>query len=141
MYVSVHECMYACVYECVYVCMYVCIYMCMYVCICVCVGELVGWLVVFFSISTLVGYLMPNPLYTFVLNRIYKWIFWRQHFLNKPELICLHTVKWFQVLLSNTYNSIQHKCFQVWQIIKLFYLFHWWNPNRYYNSRTEWTFE
>ena len=27
-------------------------------------------------------------------------------FLNKLELICLHTVKWFQVLLSNTNNSI-----------------------------------
>ena len=27
--------------------------------------------------------------------------------LNKPELICLHTDKWFQVLLCNTDNSIQ----------------------------------
>ncbi len=27
-------------------------------------------------------------------------------FLNEPELICLHTVKWFQVLLSNTNNLI-----------------------------------
>ena len=27
-------------------------------------------------------------------------------FLNKPEPICLHTVKCFQVLLSNTNNSI-----------------------------------
>ena len=26
--------------------------------------------------------------------------------LNKPELICLHTVKWFQVLLTNTNTSI-----------------------------------
>ena len=28
--------------------------------------------------------------------------------LNKPELIFLHTVKWFQVLLRNTNNSIKH---------------------------------
>ena len=27
-------------------------------------------------------------------------------FLNEPELICLHTVKWFQVLLFNANNSI-----------------------------------
>ena len=27
-------------------------------------------------------------------------------FLNEPELIFLHTVKWFQVLLSNMNNSI-----------------------------------
>ena len=27
-------------------------------------------------------------------------------FLNEPEFIFLHTVKWFQALLSNTNNSI-----------------------------------
>ena len=27
------------------------------------------WLVVFYSILTLVGYLMPNPIYTYILNR------------------------------------------------------------------------
>ena len=26
--------------------------------------------------------------------------------LNDPELICLHSVKWFQVMSSNTNNSI-----------------------------------
>ena len=26
--------------------------------------------------------------------------------LNKPELICLHTVTWFQALLSNAYSFI-----------------------------------
>ena len=30
-----------------------------------------SWLVVFYGISTLVGYLMVNPLYTYMLN-----IFW-----------------------------------------------------------------
>ena len=29
-------------------------------------------------------------------------------FLNKPELIFFHTVKWFQVFLSNTNNSIYY---------------------------------
>ena len=29
-------------------------------------------------------------------------------FLNKPELVCLHTVKWFQVFLPNTNNSIYY---------------------------------
>ena len=27
-------------------------------------------------------------------------------FLNDQELICLHAVKWFQVLLSNIHNSV-----------------------------------
>ena len=31
--------------------------------------------------------------------------------LNKLELICLHTVKWFQVLLSNSYNFISYESF------------------------------
>ena len=28
--------------------------------------------------------------------------------LNMPGLICLHTIKWFQVLLFDTNNSCQH---------------------------------
>ena len=31
-----------------------------------------GW--VFYGISTIVGYLMSNPLYTYILNMIYKHI-------------------------------------------------------------------
>ena len=30
----------------------------------------------------------------------------RTLFLNKPKLICLHTIKWSQVLISNTNNFI-----------------------------------
>ena len=30
-------------------------------------------------------------------------------FLNKPKLILLHTVNWFQVLLCITSNSIKHR--------------------------------
>ena len=51
------------------------------------------WLLVgFYGISTLVNYLMPNQ---FIGNIIFKQA--RVHW---------HTVKWFQVLLSNTNNSI-----------------------------------
>ena len=32
-------------------------------------------------------------------------------FLNEPKLILLHTVKWFQVLLFITNNSIKHHSF------------------------------
>ena len=42
------------------------------------------FLIRFYGISTLLSYLIPNKL----------------------EFICLHTVKWFQVLLSNPNNSI-----------------------------------
>ena len=35
---------------------------------------------------------------------------------NKSEFICLHTVKWFQVLLANTNNSIQHFSFVCTQL-------------------------
>ena len=36
----------------------------------------------FYGISTIVGYLMPNPLYTYILN---KWFI--DNFLNEPKLI------------------------------------------------------
>ena len=31
-------------------------------------SVIIGWLVDFYGISTLVGYLMPNPVYTYILN-------------------------------------------------------------------------
>ena len=53
-------------------------------------------LVVFYGISTLVGYLMPNPVYTYIsdmydleMNSLWVTI------LNEPELIYLPIVKWF----------------------------------------------
>ena len=52
---------------------------------------------------TIVDHLMPNPVYKYIL-----YIWFVDHllitFLNEPELICLHTVKWFQVLLRNNDN-------------------------------------
>ena len=32
-------------------------------------------------------------------------------FLDEPELIYLHTVKWFQIFLSNTNNSVWYHLF------------------------------
>ena len=37
-------------------------------------------------------------------------------FLNEPKLILLHTVKWFQVLLCITKNSIKHQSFVYMQL-------------------------
>ena len=62
-------------------------------------------LVGFYGISNFVGYLMLNPVYTYILN---IWLV-NEELLgdvsNKPELICLHTIKWFQVL------------YQIWTIL------------------------
>ena len=44
----------------------------------------VGWLVVFHGISTLIGYLMPNPLYIY----IYIW-FENKQFFGNNFYICL----------------------------------------------------
>ena len=59
----------------------------------------------FYGISTIIGYLMPNPFYTYILNMISKHILWITS-LNEPDLIFLHTVKWFHLFLSNMNNSI-----------------------------------
>ena len=66
----------------------------------------VGWcLIRFYGISTIVGYSMPNPIYTYQIYMICKQILLIA-FLNELKLIFLHTGKWFQVVLSNTKNSI-----------------------------------
>ena len=33
------------------------------------------WLVEFYGISTIVGYFMPNPIYTYILN-VYELVYW-----------------------------------------------------------------
>ena len=75
------------------------------------VGWLVGWFVnVLYGISALIGYLILNPIHTYILN-IYDFQMTLILFLNEPELFSLHTVKWFQDLLSYTYCSISHQQF------------------------------
>ena len=57
-------------------------------------------LIWFYNISTIVGYLTPNPIYVYILNMISKHIS-QITFLNDPELI-FHSVKWFILFISNT---------------------------------------
>ena len=45
-------------------------------------------------------------IYDLQMNRLQVTVF-----LHEPELICLYTVEWFQVLLFNSNNSIQHYSF------------------------------
>ena len=54
---------------------------------------------------TFVGYVMLNPVSTFVYQ-IYMNILLVTLLLNESQLICLHTVKRFQELLSNTRSTI-----------------------------------
>ena len=78
-------------------------------------------LVGFSGISTIVGYSMPNPLNVYILSIHMNC----KHillitFLNEPELIFLHTVKWFQVLLCSSNNLTSIICFHtvcsIWPI-------------------------
>ena len=63
------------------------------------------WLVGFYGISTIVGYLMPNPLYTYILN-IY--ILFVNTFCCETRLghFFYIQLKWFQVFLCNANDSI-----------------------------------
>ena len=66
-------------------------------------------LVWYYGISTIVGYQMQNPLYTYILDiKDFKSFFFVDKFLTEPKLILLYTVKWFQVFLLNTNNSIYY---------------------------------
>ena len=102
-------------------------------------------LVGFYGISTIVGYLMPNPLYTYTLN-IYDLV-WLDFMAYQPllvinaksyfyihityiwfvtsfsicifkraKLILLFTVEWFQTFLSNTNISIYYQLFACTQL-------------------------
>ena len=75
--------------------------------------KIFRWLVVFYGISTLIGYLMPNPVYTHISNISHRWIACRQHYF---QMGCLNTVEWFQVLLPNTNHSINHYLFVCTQL-------------------------
>ena len=56
---------------------------------------------------------MPNPVYAYILDiyMVCKQVLLIT-FLNEPEIICLRTVKWFQVLLYNTNNLTSVVCLQ-----------------------------
>ena len=59
-----------------------------------------------YGTSTFMGYLMPNIVYTYILCIWFVTEKFIKLYLNEPELICLHTVKLFQVLLFKPYNYI-----------------------------------
>ena len=84
-----------------------------------------GW-VGFYGISTSVGYLMPNPLYRYILNidMICKHIL-SITFLNNPGLFCsqLNSFKYCYITVT-----IQHQSFAC--ICHLFYLTHRSDPIR-----------
>ena len=65
-------------------------------------------LVWFYGILTLIGYLMPNLFHTYILQIGFLKHILLITFLNEPELIFLHTVKWFHLSLSSTNNSIYY---------------------------------
>ena len=58
----------------------------------------------FYDISTIVGYLMPNPIYTHILN-IYLEIHFIDNILKHTWDNFFNTSKWFQIFLSNLNNS------------------------------------
>ena len=104
-------------------------------------------LVRFYGISTIVGYLMPNPLYTYI-----KYIWFVNTYSWKHFKWVWHTVKWFQILqcISNNlsrYQSFvcsqlnnQTVLFLTIQYIISYFFAHSLNVE-YYHYRSEWTWE
>ena len=64
-----------------------------------------------YGILTLVSYLMPTLSYLMFIQIYIRYLWFLNelfvgNILKKPKLICLHTVEWFQVLISGPDNSI-----------------------------------
>ena len=80
-------------------------------------------LVWFYGISTNVGYLMPTPVFTYILNIWFINTFSTYTLLNDQSVLFLriqfswsHKVKWFQVLLCIINNLIKHQSFGYTQL-------------------------
>ena len=54
-------------------------------------------LVGFYGISTIVGYLMPNPLYTYILFGLVGFQVLLYDSNNLTSVICLHIFKWIYI--------------------------------------------
>ena len=67
-----------------------------------------GWFVDFYGISTTMGYLMPNPVHTYITYFFFLFFFF------------------FFLLKKLTFKNV------------LIYLTYRWDPNKYYHSRSEW---
>ena len=81
-------------------------------------------LVGFYGILTIVGYLLPNPVYSCILN-IYDLL---THFIDNSFkrvwiFFFLHTVKWFQVLLYKLSKFAD--CCREWPDDSLFYNYYY----------------
>ena len=63
-------------------------------------------LVRLYGISIILGYLMSNSVYTYILNLKTHFI---DYIFKRSWAHFLHTVKWFQVLLCITNNSIKYQ--------------------------------
>ena len=79
------------------------IHICVCVCVCVCVCEYV-------CVCT------HTHIYAYIYIYIYIYIWFVSEFLNEPEFICWHKVKWFQILqfyvckLLNGFKYWSNKC-------------------------------
>ena len=60
-------------------------------------------LVWFYGKSNIVGYLIPNSIFTYILN-----IWFVNTFCRYKQLTFLHKVKWFQEMLCITNNSVTY---------------------------------
>ena len=67
-------------------------------------------LVGFYGISTIVGYLMPNPLYTYISNIYDLQTYFVDNILIRSLSSFLHIVQWFQVLQYNSHNLTSVIC-------------------------------
>ena len=58
--------------------------------------DYISRLVGFYSLSAIVGYLMPNTLYGYISNIYDPWTNFVDNISIEPNLIIFHIVKWFQ---------------------------------------------
>ena len=61
-------------------------------------------LVGFYDISTIVDYLMPNDLHTYILNIYFLLTQFVDNIFKRARAHFLYTVKWFPLLLYNSNN-------------------------------------
>ena len=88
-------------------------------------GWLVGWLVGFYGISTLVGYLTPNSVYMYIHST--KDLVGK--FFYKQDFTCLHMINQFQfIIFFGTTLSLSRKT----------ELTITWDSNKYYYCKSRW---
>ena len=88
-----------------------------------------GWLV-FFDLLTLVAYLITNHIYILYIYIRFENEYFVGNILNKPQLICLPTVKWFHAFsycidsfIWTQLNSFKYFCLTQIIICRITHLF------------------